>query len=371
MESLVSQSRSRGENDEALNYGSIRFILPQDVLDWTTDKHGRLNAVKIRYKADTRDSIKVEANEVYVYQVFTIDGWVKYTKDEKGNEKEIERGSYGKVGKEDFRYRTTNDPNTWQERLPLKRYEVPVRANIGYIMARKANAIYNMESARDFLLWVACFPKAMLDVLNEDKSLNRELLDELKKAIEKGSNVWPGKDHDFKGPPVDGAEIRNATLEIKQKQFMKTFFQVASDQAVERTAAEAKIDFKMGIEAYLGSLATVLDEIVNDNLFLLEQVNFPGDRNKWGNTHVERSKDFSHIDPDAEIDRAIARWVPSGTLPATEDMILDLVLRAAERDRISIDDDQIESLKGLIRQSQDQQTQADDVFSTLRRRRAA
>jgi len=366
---MLVEGVKRDEQGVAMNKGSVRFFLPQDVIDWTEDDTGMLDAVKVRYRKDTRKDITEKPEEIDIYQVFRKDGWVKYAKGKDGKEKEIARSTYGGDRNESFRYYTTSDPNTWHERLPIRRYELPIRVNLGYVMARKANAIYNMESARDFQLWAACFPKAMLDVLNEDKSLNEPLYNELRKVIDNGDNAWPGAGHEFKTPPVEGAEIRNATLEMKAKQFMKTFFQLAADQAVERTAAEIKVDFKTGVAAFLGGVVTTLDEMENDAWFLLEQVNFPGERGKWGKTKVKRSQDFSHIDVDAEIDRAIMRWAPGGTLPAPEEIVLQLFHRAAERDKFDVSEIEDDSLRALIRQAMDQGAQAGDVFSQLRRRR--
>lgn len=353
----------RGEDGEALNAGTVSFILPQDVPDWVENSSGRFSEVKAVYETDMRTSIMQEPSEVKISQVFKTDGWIKYSKDKDDSAKEIDKSSYGGDRNEEFRFKTTNDRNTWSDRLPIFRAELPTRANIGYIMARKCNSIYNMENARDFQLWATCFPKAFLDVLNEDKSLNTELYDEIKKAIRDGSNVWPGAGHKFDTPPTEGADIRNATLEMKLRQFLKTFFQVAGDQARERTAAEIKVDFKAGVEAYLGAVVTTLDEIENELYFLAEQVNFPEDPSKWGLTKVKRSTDFSHIDLDAEIDRAIARWVPSGVLPATEDVILGLMSRAAERDRLKLPEE--EELRAVVRQSLTERKQSNAFDSEL------
>lgn len=361
---------SRDDEGNAENKGSIKHILPQDVPDWI-EKKKRLTMVKARSTADLRDSLEEEPSNVEIFHRFEVDGWAKYVRDDKDKVKEVERGTYGGDGNDGFRFKSSSERATWQDRLPIFKKELPIRVNIGYVMARKCNSIYNMESARDFQLWSTCFPKVFLDVLNEDGSLNTELYDEIKKCIKEGSNAWPGNGHKFDSPPVDGADIRNQTIEQKIKLFMKTFFQIAGDQARERTAAEVKVDFKAGVEAFLGYIVTTLDEIENEELFLLEQVNFPEDPSKWGKTTVKRSTDFSHIDIDAEIDRAIMRWLPGGSLPPVAEVIKQLFYRAAERDKLDLSQIAEADVDAAIAQALDQQTQANDVFSSLRNRRLA
>lgn len=357
----------RNKDKAAINHGTLQFALPQDIPHWF-EKKDRLESVIISETKVIADSIEEEPVEAEVCFRYDLEGVTAYVKDKDGKAAELD-GGRKPYGDKEFRYRTTNDKSTWEDRLPFKRSELPISANIGFMMALKANSIYNMESARDFQLWSSCFPKAMLDVVQEDGTLNKELYDEIKKAIKKGQNAWPGKGHRFDAPSVAGAEIRNATIEIKVKQFLKTFFQLASDQARERSATEIKMTFKAGVEAFLTYVVGVRDEIMNDVFFLLEQINFPNEPQKWGKTKVKSSDDFSHINIDEEIDRMVERWVPNRQLPPVEDIVYQIFVRAAERDRFDLSQISEEDIRASIQNVLAGSAQENDIFSSLRRGR--
>jgi len=116
-------------------------------------------------------------------------------------------------------------------------------------------------------------------------------------------------------------------------------------------------------------ISICLDEMENEALYLLEQVNFPGDPSKWGLSTVKRSTDFSAIDIDGEIERAVVRWTPAGQLPATPDILFEITLRAAERDGITLDENQKKDLRAAVEAALQQNSQAEDVLGSLRKRR--
>ena len=79
---------------------------------------------------------------------------------------------------------------------------------IGYLQARRANALFNQENSLDFLLWIACFPKFLADVINKDDgSFDEELYGAIEKAFKEGSNLIPGSGGKYVAPPMDPAKI--------------------------------------------------------------------------------------------------------------------------------------------------------------------
>jgi len=285
----------------------IRLIEVERVINWRHDPDtGALVEAVMKDFKDTRASVmdNPDAHLECEYILFTTAGFQRYRKvrdAEKREEKVVQVSEL-----EPYAYRTRDGSPT----IPLVRVRLPLRRNVGYIMARKANAIFNKESERDHLLRFACFP--LLNVVANDT-----LFGKIKQQLRAGARVLqvlPGNaNHNYTAPDSGPAAILNATIEAKILEYYTTAFRefgsAARRQGRERvTATEVKQDLATGVAAFLSLLRNALDNAENAALYLFEQTVFPNDQAKWDLAKVERSTEFGPFDPDEVVARMRDRY---------------------------------------------------------------
>lgn len=348
----------------------IRTLPPQAVLRVIYDG-ARLVSVKVETEVETAGSQEDAPRAEKRFLIFGLEGVEEYRYSDKKESELVAARSYGGEAQAGFRF-TGRDGLPI---LPIFPVEVPLRSEVGYVMARKENALFNQENTLDFLLWVACFPKFFADVQNPvDGAFDETLWNELKQAMKKGDNLLPGKGHRFDAPPTAPAQIKQAVLQDKVVGFYRTFFQQYADAAAEKTATEIRQDFRASIEAYLTLLVGALDELENGFLWRIEQIEAPGAR--WGGgdpgqAFVERSTDFQPVDLDARIEQLAARALPGGRIAVDDETAFEITERYLASKGFDVPEDREAALREVVRASLERETQAGALPSAadlLRRR---
>src|SRR5690606_3974502 len=165
------------------------------------------------------------------YTIYSLEGWERYEEKKDGEgDVLIASGTY--------EYFETPDRN--RSILPINVFEIPIARNLGYQMARKFNAIANIESSRDFLIWAANFIRLRIETDDTDEVVNEKLA--------KGWNWFRGTALEFVNPSSEPTVNASKVIEDKLKQAYLTFFREYGDAARERTATEIRQDIQSGIQ---------------------------------------------------------------------------------------------------------------------------
>jgi len=315
----------------ASGHARIRLIHPRLVDNWI-EEDGRLIEVKMIDPIDGRKSLreKVETSESWV--VFDLQKWTRWTKvesDTKGQFTEVP----GATGTHKF-----IDPSGMAA-LPIFRVQLPITRMVGYILARKANAIFNKESHRDHLLTVAHFPK--LVVTGDD-----DFFQAVVKSLIEGANVlqqhpdFP-QPHQYIFPSAEPAKILSEVLVQKRDELWRTGFREYGDSARERTATEVRQDVASGVAAFLQLLKAALDDAENQTLWRLTQVEFT-DPSKWYGARVARSEDFLPLDIDLLLQNLRVRYFgETSPVPVGRNALIQVAGRIAEMDGLDADPSQL------------------------------
>lgn len=351
----------RDEQGREVGGPTLRLIPPTCVLDWI-EEGGRLVEVKVKEQVDRRTSVRQKSDAHDRYFIYRLDGVTIAEEVERGGNKVVveETRPYGSPDGAGFRYWA--DPERRVPALPIFRVQLPFRTQVGYLMARKANAIFNQESALDFLLWIACFPKLFADVQDENGNLLSDLWKEFEKKVAEGSNLLPGAGHKYDAPPTGPAEIKHKILQAKVEAFFTSFFQAYGDAARERTATEIRQDFRAGVEAFLTLLTGTLDELENGALWRLSQVEFPDQPDLWGNAHVTRSTNFQPVDIEARIESLVQMTMPGGRVPVDTETAVEIAVKFLESKGLAIGDERKELLRAATQSAMDRVAQGRSIL---------
>jgi hypothetical protein len=271
---------------------SLKVISRQSVVDWYPSL-SRPTEVLVKEERDNRAGIgEKEKGSSDVYVHYTLDGWVRYAKNDKGQEEILGSGEYEYYEDTQRTIRT----------LPIYYTELPMPRPIGYLLAVKQNHIYNKKSIRDFAIRNISF--AFLQIV-ADEGQYETFLSEL----EKGYRVIrldpdASKEHSYKSP--DSSYLAEAGEIIKNdvEGYMKAAFQSFGDAAKQTTATEVRQESRSGVEAFLNLLVTSLDEFENRGCFLLEQTMFPNSPNQWNEAFSKRNQDFTPKDVEEAMRKA-------------------------------------------------------------------
>lgn len=329
----------------------VKLVQPESVQNWRYDENGVLVEALMKEHTDVRGSIQENPREGYETQwvYFDVNGWSRWHKVQKENTaakgsedpktvevpEEINSGTYA--------YKTRDNHPT----IPLYQVRLPLKRNVGYLMARKCNAIFNKESERDHLLRFATFP--LLNIVAEDAMFKR-IEDRLRLGSRvlqaKASTAGGGGAHHFIAPESGPAEAMSKAIAEKVESFYATAFRefassVASSGRDRVTATEVLAQREVGLEAYLAVLANAIDNAENATMYLLEQTVFPRDKTKWGQARCERPKTFGPINPAQAIEALKARYVGQGTLPGGRTATIDAIKRIMDHDGVEYDESEI------------------------------
>ena len=267
-----------GDND-----AHIKIIMPQHVVNWFPQT-GELTEVLVKEDRDVRDSIYADPNsEGDIYTLFTLDGWRRF-KVEDDVEVTLEEGEY----------QYWEDSRRKKRILPIFRTEIPMPRQVGYLLAKKENHIYNATSVRDFALRNLSFAILNLNV-SDDKEYNSIL-----NHLEKGANVLGSYSdkgaHSFISPDSSYLTSFEDVLQNKIQEYYTNGFKKFGEAASQTTATEIRLENQSGIEAFLALLVSSIDEFENQCLKRLEQVYFPERPSLWGQATVVRSRNFQAED---------------------------------------------------------------------------
>lgn len=317
-----------------------RVLSPVAVPNWTDDFREAL----VMEEADARTSLRDAPGAVTQYVHLTTGGWQRYRLG--GDGTPIALGGDGDVGVWEY---TAADGTP---ALPLFRVELPMQRPVGYQLARKAVAIFNLESARDHLLRVANFPRLVLAAADT-------LFDKLVTDLARGSNALQedpkdsGKGHRYITPPTDAAELASTTIKAKIQDFHATAHTDYDDSAAaQRTATEIRQEVASGTGAFLQLLKAGLDDAENAALWRTEQTVFPDDRRRWHVAHVERSDNFLPADPDAVAERTAAfAFGKERTVPVGVAGLVEVAKQVATYRGVAFDEAQLEAavtVRGIV-----------------------
>ena len=307
----------------------VRIIPPTSVPNWIYDDLG-LKEVLVKESVDQRKGLESRGGFGERWVQFTREGWQRWRKetDEEGNVKAIKDGEPGF-----YEYWSPDGKPI----LPIFEVKLPMRRQVGWLMAKKANAMFNKESERDTLIRSGNF--AILNLVADD-DLFTKLLAQLKSGTRALQNKPENTQlHTFIAPDGAPAEISTKVLEQKREEFYITGFREYGDAAKERTATEVRQDVSHGVGAFLQHLKTAVDDAENGALWRIEQIEYPSERSKWGLATVVRSDDFSAIDPQAIASKLAERYFGKDrNVPIGKSGLLSIAKKISSMDGFAVDD---------------------------------
>ena len=284
----------------------LRNISPLAVPNWRYEK-GVLSEVLLEETVDARTSIQSRPSDMTrQFMLYRLDGFQRYRMTRDNDRPDIMSAplavdaATGGVEGEDFgTYRFVGP--TGEPALPIYPVRLALKRDVGYLWARKALAIFNLESVRDAVIRSFGFPKFLIEGTRAEYETIRE-------DISQGWNLMhvpptAQRPHSFAAPPSDPAKIATDILIRKVDEFYNTAHQAYGDSARERTATEARQDVARGAGAFLNLLKTTIDDAENQAAWRVAQIELPKDRKSWYVARVERSDNFLPADPDIGIER--------------------------------------------------------------------
>jgi hypothetical protein len=308
----------------------VRVIPPQAVINWRCVGEDVVEAMVLD-QVDTRASLRDKVGCQTQYIHYQIGRWDRYTVDDKGNVSSVGTGGVYEY------YDEEGEPV-----LPLFRAKMPLRRMVGWLLAKKANAIFNQESSRDHLLRACNFPKLVL-------TANDDLYLELKQSLADGANVLQGDPeasgtHAYIAPDSGPATVAGTALQRKVDEFYATAFQMYGDASQEKTATEIRQDVASGEGAFLQLLSAALDDVENQIYWRVAQTLYPTDKKRWFVSRVTRSNEYLPIDADTALTNRVNRYFGlNAAIPVGRETLLSLVKQAADFDGLAIDNDQMEA----------------------------
>ncbi len=331
-------------------YPKIRLIQAEAVTNWRYE-NGILVEAVIREVLDQRTSLDDDPKKAAAqYLYMTTEGWQRWEKQQAStNPTSANPADTSTPGREiavplgemtSWQYFTTNGERT----IPLIPVSLALRRHVGYMLARKANVIFNKESERDSLLRHCTFP--LLNVHGSDTHFKK-----VTDALRRGSRALQvppgGTPHGFIAPSPAPAQELQSALDKKTNDLYITGFReyggaAQRSQGNAKTALEVRYDVQTGVAAFLQMLKSAIDDAENATLYLLEQTLFPNNRAKWGTAHVERSDDFVPFDINEVLERLHSRYFGKTTnVPIGRTARIEVAKRIVEWDGLPVDEDEI------------------------------
>lgn len=286
----------------------LKIFPATSVTNWHYDEDG-LSTVLIKEEVDVRTSIREPIKREAQYLELRRDGWTRWRAGQNGPEKVTGRANDGTWAFYDRSGRRV--PPIFPVRLPLKR-------QVGWQLAKKANAIFNRESDRDNLLRVANFPKLNLIATDEQFAKLAEALVEGHNALQNDPTIT-GKAHHYIAPDTGPATVASEVLKRKVEEYYVSAFRMYEDSAREKqkSATEASQDVSMGVAAFLQLLKAAVDDAENTALSLITQALYPDKKNYWFVPRVARSDEFVPTDVEKAIRSLQERYFGTAVPVAT------------------------------------------------------
>lgn len=310
----------------------LRMWPASRVVNWLYDGDTLTHAL-VKHWVDSRRSLQDDPDLIPEWIEYTLFGWQRWRKDDKGKPIKV-----GELTRHNF-FNESGD-----RILPIFPITLPMKRNVGWMMARKANVIFNKESERDALLRTANFP--YLNLVASDKQFSA-----ITQKMSKGSRALQvdpahrGKAHHFIAPSAESAKIATDVLRRKVEEFFMSGFREYGDSSRDRvTATEVRQDVSSGVGAFLQLLKSGVDEAENGALLRIAQIELPNAKSRWFINTVERSDDFVPVDLDNEIEQLKKRYFgESGVVPVGVQAMIAAAKRIAQWDGLEAEDGQVES----------------------------
>lgn len=323
---------------------TIHIIDPTAVINWYPST-GKLQQVLVRERHDTRRSIFDSFPDQDTYILFTLDGWRRFRvatrRGENGQEELVEET----LGEGEYEFYRTSDKK--DRILPIFRVQIPMPRDVGFLLARKENAIFNMKSVRDFAVRILSF--ALLRLTANDMEEYNQIVETLMKGAsvvgQFGDTSHP---HDFISPDSSWLSEAASILKKDIEDFYQNAFKEYGDAAAQRTATEIRLESQTGIEAFLSLLVGAVDEFENQCLWRLEQV-YDLPPSQWGQAFVERSTNFTPRDEQEAIDKLVERYFGKSRVPATVEHLVSVAERIMTMDNLGdLKEADRDALKGVV-----------------------
>jgi len=336
-----------GPDDET----RLRFLDPRMVTNWWVNPNtGLLEQVLLKEESDQRSDIRTNPAGKAAscrYVLFGLAGWTRWYTNKKGEPLQVK----GAAGEGTYSYKSFDGTPV----LPIYPCRLSLRRMVGWLLAKKGNAIYNAESARDHLIRVANFPR--LNVWGPPEHFNK-----IEKDLAKGMNMLhnlPSQSHahDFIAPKPDNASVATDVLKRKVEEFWITAFREYSDAAQQRTATEVRQDLAMGVGAFLQLFKSAMDDAENNALWRIAQREFPDEPARWFVPRVRRSDDFNPMNPETIITNIVQRaWGTNiqKSVPLDADALYAAAKEVAQHMGLPIDSYRLKAAI-RVRMFQDQQ----------------
>lgn len=315
---------------------AVAHVWPaQSVLNWFYDSSGNLAQVLVSETVDQRTDIKNSTKQIQQrWTLYKTDGWERWGKDAKQEPTLLDQGVYERP--------FTNEAG--QPILPIYPVELPLRRQIGWVLAKKANAIFNRESERDHLLRTANFP---LLVLVGNNAQYKEAVTDLKAGVRAlRHDPSYSTTHTFIAPGTGSATIASDALQRKVEEFYEVAFKEYGQAARVQTATEIQHDVASGIGAFLQMLKAAVDDAENQLMLRVAQIEYPQDEKRWFINHVERSETFVPTDIQDIIDRLKKRYFCAPTdnpVPVGVSGLFQAAKEIATFDGLTIDENEVKA----------------------------
>jgi hypothetical protein len=265
------------------------------------------------------------------YTRYTLEGWSRH---EKIDGVAIDTGDYEY-------YETT----ARRERiLPIYAVELPIERHVGFILARKNNVLFNLDSIRDFSVRNVTFN--LLRFVGSKQEFQEQT-----QALQTGTNVIlqesPTGTTDYISP--DSGMIEAATNVFKEKleSFYRTAFKEYSDAARLQTATQLIQRKQSSLDTILLLLTDTLDDAENRAMWLISQIYNPNNPDVWGDSYVTRVKDFQSMDIEKTIDAVLNRYI-DGKIPLDENGMNQVISQVLKLDSIYLAQEAVSEISRAI-----------------------
>lgn len=287
----------------------VIHVLPAlSVPNWAVDDKG-LAGVIVKEDDDSQATLDAKPGTTERRIVYRREGWERWERPASGQ--------WARTGEGLYKYESPSGAPA----LPIFCVKLPLGRNVGWLLAKKANAIFNRESSRDNIINLANHPR--LNVVGDDTSYDR-VVDQLQRGAN-ALQVKPGDSpHGYIAPSSEPATIATEVIKEKVEGFFLMAMREYGDSAAQRTATEVRQDVAQGVGAFLSLVAAAMDAAENGAIWRVAQTERPGLAAAQVPARVERSEDFAVVDPEAAIDKLRERIfgkdapVPAGNTARVE-----------------------------------------------------
>ena len=312
----------------------IHVIKPWDILDYVTDSEGHITQVKMRLVEDTRTSVMDDTKPEERYIIFTFDGWAMYD------------SNHAVIRSDEYAY--YKDSSRQQRILPIFPFSLSLDREVGYLLARKCNTIFNTESVRDYAVRNITFN--FLKLVGDDAEFNAKV-----EQLRNGTNVLQqnpahsGTD-DFISLDVGMVDATSKVLLEKIGVFYSMAFKEYNDAAGVKTATEIVQKSASSLNAFLTLLSTALDEAENAVMWRITQIYNPENPAVWPDSYVARSTDFVPADVEGTINNLVKRYIGADkVIPLPDDRLKDVLTTIANLDNYKMEGDDLDEVVARLR----------------------